>query len=89
MTDTSSLRNRKPVPRKERDFDDIESSEYAVRKVLDAVLDNRAANRIKIGRAAVPTRGMAAIHTLPQGDSGGGSLAKMDFVLCANGPASA
>ena len=89
MTDTSSLRNRKPVPRKERNFDDIEWSEGAVRKVLDAVLDNRAANRIKNGRAAVPTKGMTAIHTLPQGDSGAGSLAKMDFVLSANGSASA
>ena len=52
MTDTSSLRNRKPVPRKERNFDDIEWSEGAVRKVLDAVLDNRAANRIKNGRGS-------------------------------------
>jgi len=55
------------VRRKERDFDDIESSEYAVRKVLDAVLDNRAANRIKIGRAAVPTRGMTAIPHVATG----------------------
>ena len=75
--------------RNERNFDDIESSEYPVGKVLDAVLDNRAANRIKNGRAAVPTRGMTAIHTLPQRDSGAGSLAKMDFVLSSNGPASA
>ena len=73
--------------RKERNFDDIESSEYPVRKVLDAVLDNRAANRIKNGRAAA--RGTTAIRTLPQGDSDAGSLAKMDFVLSANGPASA
>ena len=55
--------------RKEGNFDDIESSEYAVRKVLDALLDNRAANRIKNGRAAVPTKDMTAIHTLPRGDS--------------------
>ena len=75
--------------RKERNFDDIESSEYPIRKVLNAVRDNRAANRIKNGRAAVPTRGMTAIHTLPQRDSGAGSLAKMDFVLSSNGPASA
>src|SRR5215469_6099490 len=70
MTDTSILRNRKPVRQKERNFDDIESSEDPVREVLDAVLDHRAANRIKNGRAARPTRGMLAIHTLPQGDSG-------------------
>jgi hypothetical protein len=77
------------VRRKERNFDDIESSEDPVREVLDAVLDHRAANRIKNGRAAGPTRGMLAIHTLPQGDSGAGSLAKMDLVLSADGPASA
>ena len=38
--------------RNERNFDDIESSEYPVGKVLDAVLDNRAANRIKNGRGS-------------------------------------
>ena len=75
--------------RKERNFDDIESSEYPVRKVLDAVLDNRAANRIKNGRAAVPTTGMTAITPCHRETAAPGSLAKMDLVLSANGPASA
>ena len=90
MTDTSSLRKPEAgASQREEFWDDIGSGEYPVRKVLDAVLDNRAANRIKNGRAAVPTKGMTAIHTLPRGDSGSRSLAKMHFVLSANGSASA
>ena len=75
---------------KETNFDGIESS-YPVRNGLDSVLCNRAANRIKDGRGGSANEGHDRHPHLATGrcDRGGGSLAKIDFVLSANGPAAA